>query len=88
MSSVHKFLLNFFLILSVAVHVLHGCFHTHPIHCFLSGVRIKQVDYTKSKSSHMAAQNNAAASVSDSGLPFVFSTQNDMSCRQLEEQVE
>lgn len=36
----------------------------------------------------MAAQNNAAASVSDSGLPFVFSTQNDMSCRQLEEQVE
>lgn len=62
--------------------------HTHPIHLFLSGVSIKQVDYTKSKSSHMAEQNNAAASSSDSGLPFVFPTENDTNCLQLEEQVE
>lgn len=91
MSSAHKFIFNFFLILSVAVSVLHGATllpHTHPIHLFLSRVSIKQVDYIKSKSSHMAEQNNAAASSSDSGLPFVFPTENDTNCLQLEEQVE
>lgn len=36
----------------------------------------------------MADQNNASASSTDSGLPFVFYAENDTSCLQLEEQVE
>lgn len=36
----------------------------------------------------MANQNNAAQQSSDSRLPFVFSTENDTGCLQLEEQVE